>query len=380
MINDRRLIALVRTVIGMNSENPPGREKALARFIEKDMRTLGLAVKTHAFAKGRPNVVATIQGRLPRRRAAREALLLTPHMDTVPIGRGWKYRPLAGEVRNGRIYGRGATDDKGNLACCLEVMRSLIEDRVPLKRDVIMAATVDEETGSHQGIIPLLEKGILRPAYALILDSDECDAIIAQKGLLHCRVRIMGKKAHGAYIWRGVNAIELAASVIAALKRHRFAHKSHSLLRGPTVNVGVIQGGDKVNMVADFCEFALDVRFLPGMRVGSVLSDIRRIIRQRTKTFKIVIDDIQQPYEMDFRHPLVQTYVSSARQRRVPVQLKGSEGATVMTFFRRHRIPAFATGFGAKGTAHTTDEYARVATLVKGARVLETFVKRFDAR
>ena len=197
MINKSRLIKLTQKVISINSENPPGNEWKLARFIADDMRSLGLQVKTYIYAARRPNIVAVLQGTLPRRQASQEAVLITPHFDTVPIGRGWKFKPLGGQIHQGRIYGRGATDDKGNLASCMEVMRSLVEDKVRLRKDVVMAATADEETGSRYGIIPLLDKGVLRPKLALVMDSDELDTIIAQKGLIHCRIQILGKKAHG---------------------------------------------------------------------------------------------------------------------------------------------------------------------------------------
>ena len=86
MINKTRLIKLTQKVISFNSENPPGNEYALAKFIGKDMRSLGLSVRTYAYAKGRPNVVATLKGSLPRAKAASQAILITPHFDTVPIG------------------------------------------------------------------------------------------------------------------------------------------------------------------------------------------------------------------------------------------------------------------------------------------------------
>ena len=378
MINKKRLIALTQKVISCNSENPPGNELLLAKFIEKEMRSLGLEVKTYTFAKNRPNIVAAIRGTLPRQEAAREAVLITPHFDTVPIGKGWKFPPLGGEIHQGRVYGRGATDDKCNLASSLEVVRSLVEDKIKLRKDLILAATVDEETGSHYGIIPLLEKKILRPRLALVLDSDEFDTIIAQKGLLHSRIQIFGKKAHGAYNWRGVSAIEIAAKVINKLKALKWQYKKHPLLHGPTMNVGVIKGGDKVNMVADFCEFALDTRFLPGMDPRKVLDRIKSVIRSETKKFKVLIDDLQLPYEIDSRHPIVQTYVKTAYKMGCRAHLKGSEGATVITFFKKHNIPAFATGFGTHGTAHTTDEYVKIEPLYRGTKVLEAFIKAYD--
>ena len=378
MINKARLIKLTQKVISFNSENPPGNELECARFIEKDMRSLGLDVKTYTYAKNRPNIVATLRGSLPRAQAAKEAILLTPHFDTVPIGQGWKFDPLGGEVRKGKLYGRGASDDKGNLASCMELMRSLVEDKTRLKKDVMMAATVDEETGSHQGIIPLLEKKVLQPKFALVMDSSEFDAVIAQKGLIHARIQIFGTKAHGAYNWLGVNAIEIAAKVINRLKEHKFKYRKHPLLHPPTMNVGVIKGGDKVNMVSDFCEFALDTRYLPGMDPKDVLSQIKSIVRRETKRFKVEIDDWQLPYEIEQDHPCVQAYLQTVKRMKCQGSAKGSEGATVITFFKKHHIPAFATGFAAHGTAHTNDEYIFVDSLYKGTQVLEEFIKEYD--
>lgn len=380
MIDDKRLIRQVQQVLSFNSENPPGNELVLSKYIAKDMRSLGLNVKTYSFAKNRPNVVAILKGKKPRREAVKKSLLITPHFDTVPIGDGWHYDPLGKDIVNSRIYGRGATDDKGNTAVAMEVMRSLVEEDFKPNYDIIMAATVDEETGSHCGIIPLLDKKILRPGYALILDSDEYHAITAQKGLIHCRVQIFGKKAHGAYNWLGRNAIETAARVITRLKKQKFPYKRHKILRPPSVNIGNIHGGDKVNMVADFCEFSIDLRFLPGTTARSVLTIVKDIIKKETNKFKLIIDDCQRPYEIPPTHHFVRSYLDTIKTMRIKAQAKGSEGATVMTFFQHHRIPAFATGFGTSGTAHSTDEYAKISTLVKGATLLERFILNFDQR
>jgi len=378
MINNQRLIKLTQKVLSINSENPPGKELEIARFVEKDMRSLGIEVKTYAFEKGRPNIVATIKGSLPRKQAARGAILITPHIDTVPIGKGWKYDPYGSDIKGGKLYGRGTSDDKGNLASCMEVMRSLVEDKLRLRKDVVMAATVDEECGSHCGIIPLLDKKVLKPALAVVMDSSEFDAIIVQKGLFHGKIQIFGKKAHGAYNWRGINAIEIAARVIRNLKSFQYPYERHPLLHGPTMNIGVIQGGDKVNMVPDFCEVFFDARFLPGTNPKYLLRLIQSSIEKETKRYRLQILDLQAPYEMDRHHPFVKTYLKVCRKMKCPAEPKGCEGATVITFFQKHGIPAFATGFAAHDTAHTNDEYIYIKSLCKGTRALEAYIKEYD--
>jgi succinyl-diaminopimelate desuccinylase len=380
VINKERLIKITQALIRTSSVNPPGNEAAVADFVARDLKSIGLDVKTYSFAPYRPNVVATLKGSWPRAKAVRSALLMTPHYDTVPLGKGWKFDPLGASIHKDRIYGRGASDDKGNCAAGMEALHSLAEDGVRLQRDIVYVASADEETGSKLGIIPLLKKGILRPKAALVLDSEEFDAIIAQKGLVHCRVQIFGKKAHGAYNWLGVNAIEIAARVINRLKKHQFKYKKHPLLVPPTKNIGTIRGGDKVNMVADFCEFALDIRFMPGMKAEGILKEIKSIIAQEAKDFKVIIDDIQKPCGIDPQHPFVKTYCETCRKMGFKANLKGSQGATVITFFQDYGIPAFSTGWGSHGVIHANDEYAEIKNLYNGARVLEEFIKEYDVQ
>jgi acetylornithine deacetylase/succinyl-diaminopimelate desuccinylase family protein len=372
MINKNRLINLTKELIRINSENPPGRELEIANFVLLIMRQVGFKIiKSYAFEKNRPNVIGVLKGK-----RSTKVLLLSPHLDTVPAGKNWKHNPFKPVLLQDKLFGRGATDCKGNLAVCLEVCRSLIEDNFKPKFDLIIAATADEETGSKLGMIKLLDKKILKPDFALILDSDDFRVIICQKGLIHFKVKIFGIKAHGAYPDRGVNAIEIASRVICDLKNLDFKFNKHPFLKAPTVNIGKISGGEKVNIVADFCEFEVDLRFLPGMKPGVILKHIKKIIRSRAKRFSLQVDSIQQPYEISKNHYLIKGLLNSDRR----FNLGGSEGATVITFFKKHNIPAAATGFGSSGCAHTADEFVSVDNLYKGALALEKFIKNFDPK
>ncbi len=364
---------MTQRLLSIESENPPGNEYRIAIFVAKFLKDVGLQVKSYEFAKRRPNIVAVLKGENSKR-----SLLLSPHIDTVPAGRGWRFDPYKAKIYKGRIYGRGASDCKGNLAVGLEVIKSLAEDKIKLRNDIIFAATADEETGSYFGLIPLIKKNILRPKAAVILDADGSDIIVAQKGLIHFKLSIFGKKAHGAYPERGINAIDIAAKIILKLKNHKFKFKKHEFLKPPTINIGMINGGDKVNMVADWCEVMIDLRFLPGMKPKVLLDAIKKIARQEAKSFKIDIEAIQEPSEMDKRHYLVERLLKANKKFSKNAIIKGSEGATVMSWFIDKNIPTIATGYGQKGTAHATNEYVKINDLYKGARILEEFVKLYD--
>lgn len=373
MINKKRLIRLVQALIRINSENPPGNESSIAGFIKDYFSSFGTKAKIYEFAKNRSNIIASLEGRDKKR-----SLLITPHLDTVPAGKNWHFDPFAAGIRGNKIYGLGASDCKGNLACAIETVHSLIEQGVALNYTLVFAATADEESGSDLGLIPLLDRGILRPDAAVVLDSDDYNIIIAQKGLLHVKVKLQGRRAHAAYPWKGVNAIDIAVAILKDLKSHRFSGMKNAYLKAPTMNIGTIKGGDKVNIVADWCEFELDFRFLPGMSETTILKYLKSTSARYSRKYKIEIEGVQKPYEIKRRHPLVIGLVKAMRKIKVKPMIKGSEGATVISFFQQKGIPAVATGFGCESCAHSIDEYARIDNLYRGAQALEEFLKNYS--
>ena len=374
MIKKKRLVSLLKKLISINSENPGGNEFRIARFAGDYLARLGLKIQIYEFKEKRSNLIALLEGKNRRR-----SLLLTPHLDTVPCGGSWTKKPFAGTVINGRLYGLGATDRKGDLAAAMEAVTGIVESGRKLEYNLILAATADEETGSHYGIIPLLEKRILNPDAAVVLDSDDFSIVVAQKGLIHLTVSIRGKRAHGAYPWLGDSAIDRAAAVINDIRKHKFPFRPHEYLRPPTVNVGTIRGGDKVNVVADRCDFELDIRFLPETPPARILSELKSILRKNAGgRYKIAVQSLQRPYSIGVEHPLVEHLREAMRSRRVRPKISGSEGATVITFFQERGIPAVATGFGCEGCNHISDEYVKIDNLYRGAGILETFLRNYS--
>jgi len=372
MINKVRLIKLTRKLIQINSENPPGNEKALANFVAGYLKKLGLRVRIYEFQKNRSNLLAYLE-----RPQNKRQLLITPHLDTVCAGKNWRFDPFAAKIVGNKIYGLGATDCKVNLAASLEAINSLVEDKKYLDYDLVLAATADEECGSDLGLIPLLDKRILKPDAALVLDADDFEIIIAQKGLMHLKIKVEGKRAHGAYPYLGVNAIDIALGVIKEIKAYKFPYSKNKYLKAPTLNVGTIHGGDKVNIVADWCEFELDFRFLPGTRPEEILGVLKKILNKRAKKYKIEESSIQQTYTISEKHSLVSFLKKAMRDFSIKPRLSGSEGATVITFFQHKNIPAIASGFGCSGCAHISNEYVKIDNLYKGAKVLERFLTNY---
>ncbi|MCK5234115.1 MAG: M20/M25/M40 family metallo-hydrolase, partial [Candidatus Aenigmarchaeota archaeon] len=258
MIRKERLVALLQRLVQTPSENPPGNEERISKIIEESFSSAGLDVQITTFEKKRPNVLGTLKGK-----SSENPLVFIAHSDTVPAGRGWDTPPFSGKIKDGKLYGRGATDDKCHVAMLAEVAKSMSEDNVILKQDILFLAMADEESGGGAGLIPLLENKSLPAKEAVILDGDGFEITIAQKGLMHARATVFGKKAHGAYPHLGISAIEDSAKIICDLKDSPISNETHPLLGEATINIGTIYGGERVNIVADKCEFDIDARFAP---------------------------------------------------------------------------------------------------------------------
>jgi len=370
---ENELVKLTQQLIRIRSQNPGGSEREIALFIREYLKNLGVRSRIYEFKKDRANVVCTLKSRHSKKK-----LLLTPHTDTVPAGRSWRFDPFSATVHKGRIYGRGATDCKANVAVSLYLIKKLREEKIRLENlDLLFAFCADEETGSRWGIKPLLAK-LPKLDYAVALDSNDFKIIIAQKGLLHLRCEVFGKKAHGAYPERGISAIEKAIRILNDILKHKFKHRHSQLLKKPTLNIGTIEGGDKVNIVADYVSFELDIRYLPSMDYKKIIHALERYFNKHDARYKITITTQQEPTLIDKNSFLIRTLSNVLRDHRIKVRCEGIFGATVLTFLEEKHISSFAFGFGSGGCAHQEDEYVKISNLKKGVSVLEEYLARLD--
>ncbi|MDD4955080.1 MAG: ArgE/DapE family deacylase [Candidatus Omnitrophica bacterium] len=366
-------INLLQKLIKIDSQNPPGNEREIIYFIRDYLKNLGVSSKIYEFKKNRLNLVCKLLSK-----NSRKSLLFSPHVDTVPATGKWKYEPLSGRIYKGRIYGRGATDCKVNVAASLYLIKTLKEQKITLRNlDLIFAFTGDEETGSHNGIIPLA-KYLKGTDYAAVLDSDEFDIIVAQKGMLHLRIELTGREAHGAYPEKGINAVEKGVFILNEILTKKFPFTPHALLKKPTINIGRFTGGDKVNIVAGYAFFDIDIRYLPSMNEKEIIKSIERIIKKQKIKYKIKILANQAPLEVDKNMPAVGILRSTLKRNGIKSKLSPSFGATVITFLKDVGIDSFSFGFGSKGNAHVKNESVKIENLNKGIKVLVEYVKAMD--
>ena len=268
-LDDQEVLEFTQKLVQIPSVN--GEEAAAADLIAGTCERAGLRVHMRDVYDGRPNVLAIWPGE-----SDAIGLLFHGHTDTVPF---LDMRdPTSGELADGYIWGRGSVDQKGGLAAAVMALLALARSETRLQKGVAVAAVIDEES-EHRGSMALVDDG-LQADCAIVTEPSDLRLLVAHKGTAPIRIRFTGVLAHGSNPWVGVNAVEMAARTIMALKELEL--RSVELPGIGTMrasfNVGLIQGGTAYNNVADSCTLWLDRRMVPGETQAMALAEVNEVL------------------------------------------------------------------------------------------------------
>lgn len=269
-------VGFTAALVAIPSSDPPGGELAVAQVVERALRALGIECELDEFLPGRANVIGRVRGR-----GTKPPLVMSAHLDTVPIGaQPWSFDPFAGNVVDGRLRGRGASDMKSAVATFIAAAHRIAQRDTPLAGDIILAFTAGE-SANCLGARRLVEQGFQSEIGAFLCgEPSTLDIIVVEKAILWLEARARGEMGHvsGA---AGVSAITVMAELLNRLKDLTLDLPAHPLLTPPSVNVGRIQGGSAVNVTPDSCTAEVDVRFGPGIALEDVMAQLHAITPER---------------------------------------------------------------------------------------------------
>ena len=297
---------------------------------------------------------------------ASRTVLLHGHIDVVP-GRPAQFVP---RLEGDRLFGRGAYDMKGALACLLLALADLrSEPSVRVRLGIVPDEESEEET--DRGGDRLVESGFVGD-FAITGEPTDLNVGVAAKGVLAMRLHISGTAAHGATPWLGENAILRAYQVFRELESLPFASESSELFDRPSINLGRILGGDALNKVPDACVIDVDVRYLPEQDPDAILAQVRDLPGTRVlSTFSRppALVDPDSPYVRALRKAAA-PYADESAQG-----LIGRDGASDAVSFLRAGVPAVE--FGPRGGGHHgPDEWVSVESLQRYRQAIVDFVTR----
>lgn len=371
--------AMLERLISFDTTSAKSNLQAIA-FIAEYLRDLGAEIElTYDDDGGKANLFATLGP------ADVAGILVSGHTDVVPVeGQDWHTDPFSLTESQGLLFGRGTSDMKGFLACCLALAPEFV--RRGLVMPLHFACSYDEEVGCI-GVRRLIEKLAARPVLprlCIVGEPTEMKVIIAHKGKRSFRCHIRGLECHSSLVHEGVNAVEAAAEIIAFMKRMQrdlAKHGPHDFAFSPpssTIHTGVIQGGTALNIIPRQCWFEFEIRNLPTEDTAPLLDKIKTFAETVILPEMVAIDpqcgidweEINDTSGLDMQDDHEATRLVSG--------LAGCNASGKVSFgteaglFQQAGIPTLVCGPGSIEQAHKPNEFIAMDQLAQ----CETFLRR----
>ena len=393
------IVEILQKIIAVDTSVPPGKNYgALLDVVEPELAGFGFSNKRvivpdecvkqmpWALSGPRENLVSSRENGRPK-------ASVYAHMDVVPVDEPWEKDPFSGEVVDGKVYGRGAVDMKGSIACFLGAMKVLSDLKIEPSCSIDCLLCTDEEIGVYPGARYLAEQGYFSNHLVWLELGASMPGlgleILGAAGCIRIDVTGKGKSCHSGMNFLGVNAVEETIPImneLLILKKEVEARESRipafprpeapSDKLTPMFNLAVINGGTKENIVPGQCRLTINRRYIPDEKYEDVIAEIHDAIAAGRKKSKLLDVEIHTahmypPVEIDPDSPAA----AKARQAKkavhgdIPVISGGIAGSTDLGFVmeilkaKKPEVALFGNVRADNILAHCADEYTNIDDL-----------------
>jgi succinyl-diaminopimelate desuccinylase len=380
-------VAFLQQLVRLPTDTPPGDNAPHAERTAELLEGFGFEVEKHPVPadEARAAGLESITNLIVRRRyGAGSTIALNAHGDAPPPGDGWTHDPYGGAVAGGKLYGRGAAVNKSDFASYAFAVRALEALGAPLHGGIELIFTYDEEFGGELGPGRLLGDKLIKADF-LIAAGFGYQVITAHNGCLQLEVTVNGKMAHAAIPDTGIDALQGAAAILAALyeqnRRYQAITSNVQGITHPYLNVGRIEGGTHTNVVPGKVTLKLDRRMIPEENPVLVEADVRRVIADAAATVPGITVEIRRlllaaAWTPDDRNAaLVQTLQKHGQAVfGEPIGTSGTPLYTDVRLFGAAGIPAAIYGAGPRtmleSNAKRADEHLVLEDLRRATKVV----------
>ncbi len=365
----------LKDLIRIDTQNPPGRTKEAVDYLLAIAKDLGnIRTKVLPLDEDRHSIIWEVGDE------RRKKIVLCGHLDTVPIGSSefWNFDPLSAETLDAnKIGGRGAADMKAGIVAIIGAISYLLDEIDDLPWQIIFAGTADEEV-SMKGARSVRDEVMKNADYLIITEPTNGHIGIAEKGVLQLKVEFTGKAAHGSMPQLGINAIHVMSTFLNKLMGLQ-PDDVHALLGKTTFNIGRIQGGTKINIVADSCWSEIDIRFVPQSNPDEILDEIQRLTSQLNDDFgtssQIKVIHRLQALETSRDHPMIRNLQEQGAKELIGLTY-ATDAAELLTGPYQN-IPFVIFGPGDPAVIHKPNEHVSLEDTITTAKILANAIKNY---
>jgi len=263
----------------------------ITEVIMEEAKKIGCNVEKVIDGKGIPHLKIT----LPNAPKDGKKVVFLTHYDVVPPGEGWNFDPFKPFVKDGKVYGRGASDDKSCIVAALTAFKEIIEEKLEPKIYPVLIVSGGEETGESEEFYRSITGDI-----GVVLDSGPEGLSIGASGVARVTVLVKGKQAHSAYPFKGRNAIYLAAKIASYVEKlgkelektvvSKYDAPEHYEKLPARANVTIIESGVAANIIPGECKLVIDRRTIPEEKAEDAALELKRKIEEFAKENNIEVE------------------------------------------------------------------------------------------
>lgn len=372
-IDKQELVGILNKLISIPGHlNIPGQESEIGRYILSIFKSEKIDTTLQEVEDGRSNVISSIKGTWPGM-----SLALNGHIDTVPPNDSMKeYEPV---IRDGKVFGLGAADMKGSLAAMIYSMIILKRSGIKLNGSAFFTGVIGEETGGT-GTRYLLQNGF-NADFIIVGEPTDLKVVNSHKGCYQLDIVIKGKAAHASIPEKGVNAISAMCEFIALINKEYLPvlkERKQGSIGSPTLSIGMIRGGKKVNIVADKCTVTLDRRWIDSEQLPDLKNEIEHYLKKVCENIEGINYEIIPglpdgcyfgPFFLRSDHKYIKILKRVYDSLGKKMEISGMQGWTDASTIVYHGIPAVIIGAGSMELAHSECEFVEISEVVEAAKI-----------
>ena len=371
----KELLDLLKQIIEIDTCYPPGSSKVFGKFVTSYLKNSGLRIKSYGVDKEKINIcVSNYKG-------PKKSIVFNSHIDTVrPISSEWKTNPFDLKIEKDYSYGLGAVNCKGSAAVHLYLAKNFKNLFPDIKENIDFTFVTDEENLGPDGTKYLKKQKVIKPHTLILGAPTNNNFVIEERGVFWLEINVSGKTSHAGEPHKGVNAIEKSAKIINELNSSfkKFLKKYDIGTHKSTINVGIISGGENVNVVPSKTRIVVDRRITHKEDVKKAFNEIKNFILKVDRSAKVKFLTGTNPFKSN-KSNIYLKELSKSKELITGQKSKflSSIGVSDGRYFADDNVNIINIGPGTGSEGHKSNEKLINKDLVDYFLLLENFLLKF---